>query len=415
LDCDAIVHLLSPVYIPKKEMMIGTSLLGPLALLLLSMYFKWTEAVLASGVFPSSESESTGSKFFRILFSKPGYWKLSGQTGFVIALLFFAWMLLAWSNRQGAPLMLTGAGAVAVVLMLVPLELLTKTCVKHLSQGTLQVVIIPFAMLHGLLVPVWYLFSLLTGELKALNLHPQEQKHPKMNSELTLEKRLFQNAQEFKSVRVYECMIPRTEITAVDVQDGLEKLHQAFVESGHSKIIVYRETIDDVIGYCHSSALFRKPTTIESILTPILTVSESMLARELLARLISERKSLAIVADEFGGISGMVSMEDVIEEIFGEIEDEHDVDDLVEQQLDAGTWLLSARLEIDYLNETYGWNLPTGDYETLGGLLLAQTEDIPDPGDVIHLPPFTLLVQSTLDNRIDTVKLTLEAPGTDSK
>jgi CBS domain containing-hemolysin-like protein len=140
-----------------------------------------------------------------------------------------------------------------------------------------------------------------------------------------------------------------------------------------------------------------------------------MLARELLARLISERKSLAIVADEFGGISGMVSMEDVIEEIFGEIEDEHDVDDLVEQQLDAGTWLLSARLEIDYLNETYGWNLPTGDYETLGGLLLAQTEDIPDPGDVIHLPPFTLLVQSTLDNRIDTVKLTLEAPGTDSK
>jgi CBS domain containing-hemolysin-like protein len=236
-----------------------------------------------------------------------------------------------------------------------------------------------------------------------------------MNSELTLEKRLFQNAQEFKLVRVYECMIPRTEITAVDVQDGLEKLHQTFVESGHSKIIIYRETIDDVIGYCHSSALFRKPTTIESILTPILTVSESMLARELLARLISERKSLAIVVDEFGGISGMVSMEDVIEEIFGEIEDEHDVDDLVEQQLDAGTWLLSARLEIDYLNETYGWNLPTGDYETLGGLLLAQTEDIPDPGDVIHLPPFTLLVQSTLDNRIDTVKLTLEAPGTDSK
>jgi CBS domain containing-hemolysin-like protein len=227
------------------------------------------------------------------------------------------------------------------------------------------------------------------------------------NEDIELDKKIFHNALEFKSVKVRECMIPRTEIVAVDVQEGVEKLRETFIESGHSKILVYKDTIDDVIGYCHSSELFKKPTRIEEILTPIIIVPETILANELMIQFINQRKSLAIVVDEFGGTSGLVSMEDVIEEIFGEIEDEHDEDHLIEQQLDSHTWLLSARHEIDYLNETYGWGLPTGEYETLGGLILSLMEELPKAGESVSLPPYTLTVQSTLDNRIDTVKLTL--------
>jgi putative hemolysin len=222
---------------------------------------------------------------------------------------------------------------------------------------------------------------------------------------LELDKKIFTNALEFKSVRVRDCMIPRTEIIAVSQDSGMQKLHEAFIESGHSKIIIYRDSIDDVIGYCHSSALFKKPSRIDEILTPIIAVPETMLAKDLMVRLINERKSLAIVVDEFGGTSGIVSMEDVIEEIFGEIEDEHDRDDEMEQKVGENTYVLSARLEIHYLNEKYGWKLPEGDYDTLSGLILSYTEDLPKQGQTIQIPPFTFIIQSTEQNRINTVRL----------
>ncbi len=226
-------------------------------------------------------------------------------------------------------------------------------------------------------------------------------------SSVELDTKIFNNALEFKTVRVRECMIPRTEIVAVDSSDSVDDLRKAFIKSGFSKIIVYKDSIDEVIGYCHSLEMFKKPKKISKILTPIIIVPETMLANELMIQFITVRKSIALVVDEFGGTSGIVTIEDIIEEIFGEIQDEHDDEDLTEQSLDSGTFLLSARHEIDYLNDKYDWGLPTGDYETLGGLILSVTEDIPKMGDTVVVEKFTFTIQSTEDIRIDTVKLNL--------
>jgi putative hemolysin len=231
------------------------------------------------------------------------------------------------------------------------------------------------------------------------------------DEEIELDKKIFHNALEFKTVRVRDCMIPRMEITAVGIDEGIDRVREAFMESGHSKILVYRETIDDMVGYCHSAALFKRPTQIEEIITPIIVTQETAMANDLMVQLIKERKSVAIVVDEFGGTSGMVSMEDLIEEIFGEIEDEHDRDDLVEQKIDDHTFIFSARLEVDYLNEQFGLRLPLGEYETLAGLILSFTEDFPKEGDTVAIPPFTFIIQKTERKRIDTVKVTRESGG----
>lgn len=225
--------------------------------------------------------------------------------------------------------------------------------------------------------------------------------------EAEIDAKIFNNAIEFKKVRVRECMIPRTEIVAVDVTDSIDELKDAFMKSGHSKIIVYKESIDEVIGYCHSLELFKKPEDIKSILTTILIVPETVLANELLIQFITERKSIALVVDEYGGTSGIVSIEDVMEEIFGEIRDEHDDEYLTEQKLDDSNYILSARHEIDYLNDKYELNLPKGEYDTLGGFIFEYHEDIPVVNETIDIPGFIITIITMEENRIDNVRLTV--------
>jgi putative hemolysin len=220
--------------------------------------------------------------------------------------------------------------------------------------------------------------------------------------------KIFQNALDFSEVKVRECMIPRTEIIALEVNESIDTLKDKFIETHLSKILIYEEQIDHIIGYVHSAELFKKPQTIREVLLPLAFVPETMHAKEILSILKSQRKSMAIVVDEFGGTAGMITTEDLLEEIFGEIEDEHDKEELIEKQIDENEFLLSARLEIDYLNEEYKLNLPVGDeYETLAGLILHFHGSLPQKGDEILIQPFLFNVHAATNTKIDLVKLTV--------
>lgn len=238
-----------------------------------------------------------------------------------------------------------------------------------------------------------------------------EEKIP--DEEKGVDEQMIKNAIEFKEVRLRDCMIPRTEISGIDIDASVDELREAFVNSGHSKIVVYRGSVDNIQGYCHMLSMFKKPKEIQQIVSPILTVPEAMPASDLMIRFLEERKNLAVVVDEFGGTAGLVSIEDIIEQIFGEIQDEYDfTEDWVERKLDDQRYLLSARHEIDYLNEKYNWDLPEGDYDTLGGLIISLYEDIPEVGEVIDLPPYSFRVDAAQDNRLETILVTIHSPVT---
>jgi len=224
--------------------------------------------------------------------------------------------------------------------------------------------------------------------------------------EVDAEVQMFQNALEFSGVKAREIMIPRTEIVAVDLNQTIENLIATFVSSGFSKILIYNENIDDIVGYVHSFDMFKKPKTIKEVLIPVVTIPETIQINEVLNLLMRKRKSMAVVLDEYGGTSGIVTLEDIVEELFGEIEDEHDKDKFIEEKISDDEYLFSARLEVDYINETYHLNLPESEeYETLSGLILLHTEEIPTQGETISLPPFVFSIEACSQTRIETVRI----------
>lgn len=217
---------------------------------------------------------------------------------------------------------------------------------------------------------------------------------------------IFQNALEFSEVKSREVMIPRTELVAVEIHDKIQTLNELFTSTGHSKILVYKDTIDDILGYVHSFDLFKNPKTIKSIIIPVEFVPETMLIKDVLNVLIKKRKSVSVVLDEYGGTSGIMTIEDIVEELFGEIEDEHDSIEQLEEKVSETEFKFSARLDVDYINETYKLDLPENEnYETLGGLIVNSTEEIPQQNEKVTIDNYLFTIIEVSNTKIEIVSL----------
>ncbi|NBG65183.1 hemolysin family protein [Acidiluteibacter ferrifornacis] len=315
---------------------------------------------------------------------------------------------------------------ISTLIILITAEFLPKAVFRINPNSILRFFAIPIGLLYYiLLIPMFLIIGLSEFILKYvfrmenvtedLNfgridlehyLRDATERNDLEQDEMDHEIQIFQNALDFSKVKARECMIPRTEITALEVNESMEVLRETFIESGYSKILIYRDNIDNIIGYVHSFELFKRPDSIKSILLPVLIIPQSMSANEILELFIKQRKSVAVVVDEFGGTSGILTIEDVIEEIFGEIEDEHDKEELIEEVISETEYLFSARLEIDYLNDAYKLNLPEADnYETLAGLIISHYESIPKADTKCRIDNYELTVLKVSDNRIELIRL----------
>ncbi len=229
--------------------------------------------------------------------------------------------------------------------------------------------------------------------------------------EVDSEIQIFQNALEFQNLKAREIMVPRTEIMAIEIHESVTQLKESFINTGYSKILVYKNSMDDIIGYVNAFELFKRPRTIKSILLPVEIVPESMMINDVLNILMKKRKSIAVVVDEYGGTSGMITVEDIVEELFGEIEDEHDVQELLEEQLSEFEFNFSARLEVDYLNEAYDLEIPKEDaYETLGGFIIDHTENIPEQDEELEILNFEIKILKVSSSKIDDIYLKVLDP-----
>ena len=230
------------------------------------------------------------------------------------------------------------------------------------------------------------------------------------DQEIDSEVQIFQNALDFSELKSRDAMIPRIELVAVEIHDYISNLKSLFISSRYSRILIYKNTIDNVLGYAHSSDLFNKPKTIKSILMPVEFIPEAMLIKDVLNVLTAKRRTIAIVLDEYGGTSGMITIEDIVEELFGEIDDEFDNNELIEKKVSDNEYEFSARIEIDYLNENYKLDLPVSEeYETLGGLIVNSTEKIPKIKEEIRVGNFLFRILDVSNTRINLVSLKIDA------
>lgn len=327
--------------------------------------------------------------------------------------------------NQSETLLLLVQTVIATIIILILAEFLPKALFRINPNSLLNFFALPALVIYYLLYPLvilfigaseWVLrnifkvridnednvFSIVDLDDFLKKFFHEEDKDEDIQQEI----QIFQNAMEFGNLKIRECMVPRPEIVAVEEKDPIVELRAAFIENGYSKILIYKETIDHVIGYVHSFDMFSNPTSINDILRPIPIVPETMMANNLMTMFIQQHKSVAVVVDEFGGTSGMVTMEDVMEEIFGEIEDEFDDEELIDRKVSENEYLFSARLEIDYINDKYNLNLPVSEeYETLAGLIIHYYESIPNVNENIIIPPFEFDILQVTDARIEQVRM----------
>lgn len=317
---------------------------------------------------------------------------------------------------------------VSTLIMLVAGEFFPKMVFRLRPNAFLRIFAIPVFLFYVLFFPISYfavwlgglLLRVFTGRKLAhkeenrafgkidLNNLIEEGETAGNQNEDEHDIKLFRNALDFSEIKLRECIVPRPDIMALPIDSSLNELRDLFVKTGLSRILIYRDNIDNVIGYVHSSALFHHPETVEKVINKILIVPETMSALRLLNLFTKEQKSVAVVVDEFGVTAGMVTIEDIMEEIFGEIEDEHDRLNLKEEQVEPDEYIFSGRLEVDYLNEKYNLDLPENEeYETLAGLILYYNEDIPEEGEQIKINDIEFQIVSVKSARIEEVKVIL--------
>ena len=348
--------------------------------------------------------------------------------GILFAKIFDATLFASLSDGMRV----TADTLLSTLVVLFTGEFLPKTIFKNNPNTMLTVFAVPAYICYVVLYPIARFATLLSkGLLRLLGIHMsktgEEKEFTKVDldylvqtsidnaesdEEIGEEVKIFQNALDFSETKIRDCMVPRTEIDAVEDTATIEQLMQTFVESGHSKILVYHEDIDHIIGYIHSSDMFaidHGPMTIdhcENLVRQISYVPETMLAQKLMKQLMAEKRSLAVVVDEFGGTSGLVSLEDIMEEITGEIEDEHDNTNHVAKQISEKEYVLSARLEIEKINEKFSLDLPESDeYMTLGGLILHEYQSFPKLNEVVKIGRFEFKIIKNTATKIELVRL----------
>ena len=335
-------------------------------------------------------------------------------------------VLMGWGIESEAGLLLLQT-LLSTILVLVAAEFIPKSLVQYNPNRFLKIGTFPLFILYLILfIPTHIVLAISWIVLKAFGY--DQKTNQKVFSKVDLEHfvddiseridseevssedmNLLKNALDFSNVKARDCMIPRTEIIAVDIDDSLDTVMQLFIAKGLSKVIIYRDSIDNIIGYVHSYDLFKSPQSIKQILLPIHFVPSVTTGEELLSKFTEQSGNIAIVSDEYGGTAGMVTLEDVIEEIFGEIEDEHDRDNLVEEKVSETHFRFSARTEIDYLNEQYQLNIPESEeYETLGGLILFELANIPEKNSRLKMDGFSFVVDEVTDRRIEIVSVYLK-------
>lgn len=314
---------------------------------------------------------------------------------------------------------------ISTIVILITAEFLPKVLFQIYANSLLRLLAIPayffyvlFSLISDFIISVSdfilkYIFrttgdevQLAFSKIELGDYITEQMETVESEDDVDSEIQIFQNALEFAAVKAREVMVPRTEIMAVEIHETPKNLAKLFTDTGYSKILIFKDTVDNIIGYVHSYELFKKPKTIKSILLPVEFVPETMLIQDILNVLIKKRKSIAVVLDEYGGTSGLMTVEDIVEELFGEIEDEHDSTDLREEQIDELNFLFSARLEVDYINENYKLNLNTSEeYETLGGMLVHTLGEIPEKDAEISIDNLRFTILEVSNTKIDLVAL----------
>ena len=410
-----------------------------IAILLFSAFFSGMEiAFVASDklrVELDRNKTSVTSRILNIFYGRPNDFISTMLVGYNIALVVYGLLMahiidqfvltpLHWTGNETIRILLQTV--IATLIVLVTGEFLPKTLFKINPNRMMEIFAVPAFLFYVLLYPISKLTSALSRGLLRIagvkvNKNASEHAFTKIdldnliqssiestedNQDVTDEIKIFQNALYFSEIKVRDCMVPRTEIEAVQINSSIKNLKNRFIESGNSKIIVYREDIDHIVGFIHSSEMFRNPDDWTSCIKEIPIVPETMTAQKLLKKFMQQKKSLAIVVDEFGGTAGLVTMEDLVEEIFGDIEDEHDNTNYVAKQLSGNEFVLSGRLEIEKANELLGLHLPESEeYLTVSGLILHQYQSFPKLNEVIRFGHFEFKILKSTTTKIELVKL----------